>query len=330
MSHDNVTLAFALTIGAGLSTTIGSLAPIFKSLQSKQFLTAALAASAGVMLYVSFAEILGKAHEHLGNTLDEATAAWSATSSFFGGIFFCWGLHRLVHWMEEFLRTRESGVKRMEQKQPPHLETSSSVSFNIAMNEFVVNATHPSSADQLIDAERFQNEGNPSEYSIGSDAELNDPENIRLKQMGIMTAITIGLHNFPEGLATFVATLADPHLGVALAIAVALHNIPEGVCVSMPIYHATKSVKKAFLWSFVSGISEPIGAFVGWIALKDYFDDMVYGILFGIVAGMMVYVCISELIPTAIRYDTEQKGITSYIIGGMAIMALSILVVDLP
>eukprot|EP00002_Diphylleia_rotans_P036689 TRINITY_DN8118_c0_g1_i1.p1 TRINITY_DN8118_c0_g1~~TRINITY_DN8118_c0_g1_i1.p1 ORF type:complete len:107 (+),score=20.29 TRINITY_DN8118_c0_g1_i1:112-432(+) len=86
----------------------------------------------------------------------------------------------------------------------------------------------------------------------------------------------------------------------------------------------------ASLWSFVSGISEPIGAFVGWIALKDYFDDMVYGILFGIVAGMMVYVCISELIPTAIRYDTEQKGITSYIIGGMAIMALSILVVDLP
>ena len=75
----------------------------------------------------------------------------------------------------------------------------------------------------------------------------------------LCSGLAVGIHNFPEGLATFVAALSSPSLGIALAIAIALHNIPEGVCVAMPVYYATGKKWKGFLWAFLSGISEPFG-----------------------------------------------------------------------
>jgi zinc transporter, ZIP family len=107
--------------------------------------------------------------------------------------------------------------------------------------------------------------------------------------MGLLTAIAIGIHNLPEGLATFVAALADPLNGVAIAVAIALHNIPEGVCVAMPVYYATGSRTKGFLWAFLSGLSEPIGGLLGYLVLYgNRMSDLAYGILFCVVAGMMV------------------------------------------
>ncbi|CAM9575868.1 unnamed protein product [Discosporangium mesarthrocarpum] len=146
----------------------------------------------------------------------------------------------------------------------------------------------------------------------------------RLVRMGVMTALAIGIHNFPEGLATFVAALSNPSVGIALAVAIAIHNIPEGLCVAIPVYYATGSRWKAFGWALLSGISEPIGAGLGWLVLKDTITDEVYGILFGVVAGMMVNICIHELIPTAVRYDPTDKVTTNAIIVGMAVMALSL------
>merc|ERR1711977_533003 len=119
----------------------------------------------------------------------------------------------------------------------------------------------------------------------------------RLESMGMMTALAIGIHNFPEGLATFVATLDDPSVGVSLAIAIAVHNIPEGLCVAMPVYYATGSRLKAFFWAFLSGISEPIGAGIGWAVLYKTMDDSAYGAIFGIVGGMMIHISVKELIP---------------------------------
>lgn len=162
----------------------------------------------------------------------------------------------------------------------------------------------------------------------GADAEgqVGDPTNdTKLVRMGVMTAVAIGIHNFPEGLATFVSTLSDPSVGAALAIAIAIHNIPEGLCVAIPVYYATGNRWKAFGWALLSGISEPIGAGIGWIVLKDHMSETVYGILFGVVAGMMVTITIHELIPTAIRYDPADKVTTNSIVVGMAIMALSLL-----
>ena len=138
------------------------------------------------------------------------------------------------------------------------------------------------------------------------------------------TALAIGFHNFPEGLATFVGALADPAVGTVLAIAIAIHNIPEGLCVAMPVYYATGEKWKAFTWGCLSGISEPIAALLGWAVLANSFTDTAYAILFGIVAGMMVIISVKELLPTAHRYDTEDAVVTFSFMFGMAIMALSL------
>lgn len=165
------------------------------------------------------------------------------------------------------------------------------------------------------------------ETGIGGRAEraVSEGDDEKLVRMGVMTAVAIGIHNFPEGLATFVAALSDPSVGLALAVAIAIHNIPEGLCVAIPVYYATGNRWKAFGWALLSGISEPIGAGLGWLILKDIMSELVYGILFGVVAGMMVNITLHELIPTAVRYDPADKVTTNSIIVGMAIMALSLI-----
>ena len=152
-----------------------------------------------------------------------------------------------------------------------------------------------------------------------------EQENKQLIRMGINTALAIGLHNFPEGLATFVAALNDPGVGAVLAIAIGIHNIPEGLCVALPIYYATGNRWKAFLWACLSGVSEPIAALLGWAVLANSFTHQTYAILFGLVAGMMVVISVRELLPTAHRYDPEDTVVTFSFIGGMAIMALSLI-----
>ena len=142
--------------------------------------------------------------------------------------------------------------------------------------------------------------------------------------MGLATAISIAVHNFPEGLATFVATLDEPSVGATLAIAIAIHNIPEGLCVAIPVYYATGNRRKAFLWGFLSGITEPIGAALGWAILSDKMTNLAYGIMFGLVSGMMVTICIKELLPTAHRYDPKDEVVTYCVIGGMLVMAFSL------
>jgi zinc transporter, ZIP family len=149
-------------------------------------------------------------------------------------------------------------------------------------------------------------------------------ENKRLVAMGTNTAIAIGLHNFPEGLATFVAALDDPRIGAVLATAIAIHNIPEGLCVALPIFYATGNRRKAFLWALLSGASEILAALLGWAVLANSFSDSVYGILFGIVAGMMIVITNRELLPTAHFYDPEDTIVTYAFIFGMVVTAASL------
>ena len=146
----------------------------------------------------------------------------------------------------------------------------------------------------------------------------------KLERMGLVTALAIGIHNFPEGLATFVATLDDPVVGAALAVAIAIHNIPEGICVAMPIYFATGSRHKAFFWAFISGASEIVAAALGWIVLSNVASQLVYAVLFGLVAGMMVNICAYQLIPTAHKYDPSDSVVSHSMLAGMVIMAISL------
>jgi len=150
-------------------------------------------------------------------------------------------------------------------------------------------------------------------------------EKDKLQKMGLQTAIAIALHNFPEGLATFVAVLSEPKVGVILAIAIGIHNIPEGLCVSLPVYYATGNRWKAFWWGALSGITEPIGAFFGWLIFATSFNEMVYGLMFGLVGGMMVMISFRELLPTANRFDPKDTVVSYSAVFGMAVMAVSLI-----
>jgi ZIP family zinc transporter len=147
--------------------------------------------------------------------------------------------------------------------------------------------------------------------------------------MGMTTALAISLHNFPEGLATFVATLNDPKVGVVLGVAIAIHNIPEGLCVALPIFYATGKRTNAFLWALLSGASEIVAALLGWAILANSVSDTTYAALFGLVAGMMVVISIRELLPTAHFYDPEDTVVTNSFIGGMVVIALSLVLFQL-
>lgn len=145
-----------------------------------------------------------------------------------------------------------------------------------------------------------------------------------LLKMGVFTALAIGIHNFPEGIATFTSALQDPALGVAIAIAIAIHNIPEGIAVSVPVYFATGDKKKAFKLSFLSGLSEPVGAIVAFLFLMPFLNDVMFGVIFAAVAGIMVFISLDELLPAAKKYDEAHMSIYG-LIGGMAVMAISLL-----
>jgi ZIP family zinc transporter len=149
--------------------------------------------------------------------------------------------------------------------------------------------------------------------------------------MGVFTAIAIGIHNFPEGLATFLAALQDPQLGLAIAVAIALHNIPEGISVSVPIFYATGSRKKAFVYSVLSGLVEPVGAGIGYLAILLFLGGNtgvippeMMGVLFGGVAGIMVYISLDELLPTSRAYGKGHDSLLG-LVAGMLVMALSLL-----
>lgn len=166
--------------------------------------------------------------------------------------------------------------------------------------------------------------GNPHEIHDVSEMQ-GDYEKKKLLRMGMFSALAITIHNFPEGLATFIGALHDPALGISIAVAIAIHNIPEGIAVSVPIYFATGDKKKAFLWSFASGLSEPIGAIVGFFLLYNFFTEATMGIVFAMVAGIMMYISLDELLPTAEAYGEHHIAIYG-MIAGMAVMATSLVI----
>ncbi len=166
---------------------------------------------------------------------------------------------------------------------------------------------------------------NPHEMNTVEKLACTDEcEKNKLMRMGAFSALAIAIHNFPEGLATFLSALSNPTLGVSIAVAIAIHNIPEGLAVSAPIYYATKSRRKAFILSFLSGFAEPVGALLGYFILRTVFNESMFGVVFGAVAGIMVYISLDELLPTAEEYGEHHVAITGLILG-MAVMAGSLL-----
>ena len=158
---------------------------------------------------------------------------------------------------------------------------------------------------------------------------LKDKESKELKQTGIMSTIAIAIHNFPEGMITFIAALYDPALGIAIAIAIIIHNIPEGIAMAAPIYHATGSKAKALLVSIGAGLTEPIGALIAWLFIRNIFEDIegIFGISFAVVGGIMVFVAIHTLLPAAQKYG-KHHVVMKWLFLGMAVMALSLVALE--
>lgn len=172
--------------------------------------------------------------------------------------------------------------------------------------------------DKLIPAEK-----NPHEVKLVEQEDAAPPAR-KLMRMGVFTALAIAIHNFPEGLATFVSALQSPSIAIPIVVAIAIHNIPEGIAVSVPIYQATGSRKKAFCYSFLSGLAEPLGALIGWLLLMPIMTDTVFGIIFAAVAGIMVFISFDELLPAAREYGEHHLSIYG-LISGMGVMAVSLL-----
>lgn len=165
---------------------------------------------------------------------------------------------------------------------------------------------------------------NPHEFKKTGSVTAVPENKHRLMRTGLFTALAVAIHNFPEGLATFVSALQEPSLAIPIVVAIAIHNIPEGIAVSVPIYYATGSKKKAFIYSLASGLSEPVGAIIGYLILMPFMSETVYGLLFAGVAGIMVFISIDELLPAAREYGEHHLSVYG-LVAGMAVMAVSLL-----
>jgi ZIP family zinc transporter len=145
-----------------------------------------------------------------------------------------------------------------------------------------------------------------------------------IKRVGLLAAFAITAHNLPEGLATFLATLENPVVGIPLAAAIAIHNIPEGVSIAIPVYYATNSKQKALLATCLSALAEPVGAIIGYLILAPFLSPMVFAVVFGMIAGAMVFLALDELLPTAKRYAQGHETVYG-IVTGMAALAASLI-----
>jgi ZIP family zinc transporter len=164
---------------------------------------------------------------------------------------------------------------------------------------------------------------NPHDTLAADDPELREHNREYIKRVGLMTAVAITAHNFPEGLATFFATLGNPAVGLPLALAIAIHNIPEGIAIAIPVYFATGNKGYALGASLASGLAEPVGAIIGFGLLSSFLNDAVFGAVFGVIAGVMVFLAIDELLPAAKRYAKGHETVYG-LVSGMGVLAISL------
>jgi len=252
---------------AGLSTGIGSAIACFAHRTSTNFLSATLGFSAGVMIYVSFVELLPTAKLFTSNHYSQVLGGWLTAAGFFSGVL-------LILFID----------------------------YKVPVHENPHQARLPEEMAYPIDTHE-------------------------LHRAGVFTALAITIHNFPEGMATFMAAINNPMLGITIAIAIALHNIPEGISIAVPIYFATGSRRRAFWYSFLSGLAEPVGALSGYLVLRPLLNEGVMGFVLASVAGVMVFISLDQLIPNAKKYDSGHQAVYG-LIAGMAVMAVTILMLS--
>lgn len=261
----NVAIAFVSTALAGLATMLGALIVFLSKSDNKRFLSAALGFSAGVMIFISFMEMMPMAQENFMTTMSDAKAQWMVLVSFFGSMAVFGLISHLVPEADE-----------------PH--------------------------------------------EIKTEEEMEEKSHeLALEQVGLKSALAVGIHNFPEGMVTFMTSLLDPAMGVSIAIAIAMHNIPEGIGVAAPIYFATNDKKRALWLTFLSGVSEPIGAILAYLLLRPFLTPTLFGVVFAAISGIMVLISFDELLPASRAYGETHLSLLGLIFG-MMVMGASLVV----
>ncbi len=264
MDASQVLIAIALTLVAGLSTGIGGFISFFTKASDSRVLAGALGLSAGVMVYISFMELLPQAMEHMALSMSDVHARLWSLVAFFGGM----ALIAAIDWL-------------IPEDENPH--------------------------------------------EVHSLSELDKANSHHLRRTGIVLAMAITIHNFPEGIATFVTALNGVEMALPIVIAIAIHNIPEGIAVSVPIYQSTGSRKKAMTWTVLSGLAEPVGAVVAALFLLPFWSPMIDAICVAAVAGIMVYISFDELLPNAESHGHHHLVLGGVIVG-MLLMGASLLI----
>ena len=272
--------ALLLTLIAGGATGIGGALVLFKKKISSNFLAGALGLSAGVMIFISLAELFPEAQAEITATGSLKYGRALTLLAFFAGM----GIIMLI----DFL---------VPEYENPHEASGLSL------------GAHTPAVDMLSHA------GNEK----------------ALHRLGLMSAFAIAIHNFPEGIATFIGALNDPQMGAGITFAISIHNIPEGIAVAIPIYYATKSKGKALLLATLSGFSELIGALLCWAVTAVFGVELtgggaIFPLILAAVAGIMIYISLDELLPTAEKYGEHHVAIAG-VVGGMAVMGISLLIV---
>jgi ZIP family zinc transporter len=308
----DVGIAFALNIAAGFATVLGGMCVFSKHLvhiANPLSLAIALSISAGVMIFISLVEIFGESVHLLSegiktDDMTEETATghgWlGATACFGAGILLIYLIDIVVH-------------KISPEHEQTELENLEGIRESYDFHE---------SNKSGVDMER-QTPG-----SNGGDAayiKINAQARAQLQRMGVLSALAIGIHNMPEGIATYVGAIQNSSVGFSLAVGIGLHNIPEGIAVAAPIYFATGSRWRGIMWCAISAMAEPLGGLIAWLAIGDGMDPVSEGILFGIVCGIMVCICIKELLPTAFKFAKGKTHIVAFgMFAGMFIMVSSL------
>ena len=271
--------ALILTLAAGAATGIGGALVLFKKKLSSNFLAGALGLSAGVMIFISLAELYPEAQTEIMSTGSITHGEALVLIAFFVGM----GIITLIDFLiPEYENPHEASGLSLDAKTPA-----------VGMLEHTGNEK-------------------------------------ALHRLGIMSALAIAIHNFPEGIATFIGALNDPQMGAGITFAIAIHNIPAGIAIAIPIYYATRSKGKALLYATLSGLSEVLGALLCLAATAIFGVELtgggpVFPLILAAVAGIMIYISLDELLPTAEKYGKHHIAIAG-VVGGMAIMGVSLLI----
>ena len=286
MFEGNFINAMLLTLVAGLATGVGGAIIMFVKKFSPKILSASLGFSAGVMIFISLVELFPESRHSLSLLFGEKLGMLYTLLAFFGGM----GLIALI---DHLVPSYEN----------PH-----------EVNQLTIEVHN-----NAVGLDNSLPDSSPAPTPGKSE------ESKKLLRLGLLSSIVIAVHNFPEGLATFVTAMEEPSLGLSIALAIALHNIPEGIAVAIPIYYATKKRGKAVWNATLSGLAEPLGGIIGFLLLSRLLSDSFLGIILASVAGIMVYISLDELLPTAENYGAHHIAIIG-VITGMAFMGFGMMV----